>query len=107
MSRTYKIILLAVSGFAVILIFIAVALIVFVDTKAYKPQLEAAATAALGMEVRIEGRLGIGFSPGLLLTLRDVHILNGGRILSRPGRSGSGLVSSLCCETKSGSGISR
>jgi len=54
-----------------------------VDANAYKPHLEATASAALGMEVRIDGRPGIGFFPGLLLTLRDVHILNRERISSR------------------------
>ena len=78
MSKSLKIIFLAVSGFVALLIFIAVALVVFVDANAYKPHLEATASAALGREVRIDGRLGISFFPSLLLTLRDVHILNRG-----------------------------
>jgi uncharacterized protein involved in outer membrane biogenesis len=97
MSKSSRIILLAVSGFIVLLISVALALVVFVDTKAYKPQLEATAMAALGMEVRIDGRLGIGFFPGLLLTLRDVHILNGGAdiVTAREARIGVGLLSLL------------
>ena len=41
MSKSLKIIFLAVSGFVALLIFIAVALVVFVDANAYKPHLEA------------------------------------------------------------------
>jgi uncharacterized protein involved in outer membrane biogenesis len=97
MSKSYKIIFLAAGGFVALLISIAVALIVFVDANAYKSQLEATASAALGMEVRIDGRLGIGFFPSLLLTLRDVHILNGGAdfVTAREARIGVGLISLL------------
>ncbi len=76
MSKSLKIILFAVSGFVSLLVLGAVALLLFVDANAHKPRLEAAASAALGMEVRVGGRLGIGFFPGLLVTLEDVHIRN-------------------------------
>jgi uncharacterized protein involved in outer membrane biogenesis len=97
MSKSLKIIFLALSGFVALLIFIAVALVVFVDANSYKPRLEATASAALGMEVRIDGRLGIGFFPGLLLTLRDVHILNRGAniVTTKEARIGVGLLSLL------------
>jgi AsmA protein len=97
MSKSIKIIFLAAGGFVALLMFIAVALVVFVDANAYKSHLEATATGALGMEVRIDGRLGIGFFPGLLLTLRDVHILNGGAdiVTAREARIGVGLISLL------------
>ncbi len=78
MSKSLKIILFAVSGFVGLLALIVVALLLFVDANAYKPQLEAAASGALGMEVRVGGRLGIGIFPGLLVTLEDVHISNHG-----------------------------
>ncbi|MGB5079219.1 MAG: AsmA family protein [Burkholderiales bacterium] len=74
MSKSLKIILLAIGGFVGLLVFAAVAVLLFVDANAYKPRLEAAASGALGMEVRVGGRLGIGFFPGLLLTLGDVHL---------------------------------
>jgi len=97
MSKSFKIIFLAVGGFAVLLIFIAVALVVFVDANAYKPHLEATASAAFGMEVRIDGGLGIGFFPGLHLTLRDLHILSGGAdiVSAKEARIGVGLISLL------------
>ena len=74
MPRSVKIILFAVGGFVGLLILVAVALLVFVDINVYKPRLEVAASRALGMEVRVGGRLGIGFFPGLHVTLQDVHI---------------------------------
>lgn len=78
MSKSLKIILSTVSALIGLLILIAVALRLFGDVNAYRPQLEAAASAALGMEVSIGGRLGIGFFPGLLVTLEDVRIRNRG-----------------------------
>jgi hypothetical protein len=76
MSKSLKIILFAVAGFIGLLVLIAVAVLLFVDANAYKPRLEAAASGALGMEVRVGGRLGMGFFPGLHVTLQDVNIRN-------------------------------
>jgi uncharacterized protein involved in outer membrane biogenesis len=78
-SKSVKILLLSSGGFVALLACIAVALIFFVDANAYKPRLQAAASEALGMEVSIGGRLGIGFFPGMLLTMDDVHIHNRGK----------------------------
>jgi uncharacterized protein involved in outer membrane biogenesis len=78
MSKSLKIILFAVSGFVGLLVFVAVALFLFVDANAYKPRLEAAASEVLGMEVSVGGRLGIGFFPGLYVTLQDLNIRNRG-----------------------------
>ena len=78
MSKSLKIILFSLSGFVGLLVLVAVALLFFVDANAYKPRLEAAASEALGMEVRVGGRLGIGFFPGLHITMEDVHIRNRG-----------------------------
>ena len=76
MSKSLKIILFAVGGLVGLLVLAAVAVLLFVDANAYKPRLEAAASGALGMEVSVGGRLGIGFFPGLHVTLEDVHIRN-------------------------------
>ena len=78
MPRAVKIILFAVSGLVGLLVLLALALLFFVDANAYKPRLEAAASNALGMEVKVGGRLGFGFFPGLLITLEDAHIRNRG-----------------------------
>jgi uncharacterized protein involved in outer membrane biogenesis len=76
MSKSLKIILFTVGGLVGLLVLVAVALILFVDADAYKPRLEARASEALGMEVSVGGRLAIGFFPGLLATLGDVHVRN-------------------------------
>ncbi len=82
MTKPIKIILLAAGSLIGLLALIAVALLLFVDANAYKPRLEAAASDALGMQVKVDGQLGIGFFPGLLLTLKDVHIRNRGTDLA-------------------------
>jgi uncharacterized protein involved in outer membrane biogenesis len=58
---------------------VAAALLIFVDVDAYRPQLETAASEALGMEVSIAGPMGIELLPGLLLTLEDVRVADHGR----------------------------
>lgn len=78
MSSSLKILLFSVGGLFGFLILVAVALYIFVDVNAYKLRLEAAASDALGMEIHIDGRLGIGVSPGLHVTLEDVRIRNRG-----------------------------
>jgi uncharacterized protein involved in outer membrane biogenesis len=78
MANKWKIALFAAGGLFALLLLAAVALVLFVDMNALKPRLEEAATDALGMEVRIGGRLGIGFFPGLHATLEDVRIRNRG-----------------------------
>jgi len=70
--------LFAAGGLLAFLVLAAVALVLFVDVNAHKPRLEAAASDALRMEVRIGGRLGIGLFPGFHLTLEDVRIRNRG-----------------------------
>lgn len=78
MTKPLKNILFAIGGLLGLLIFISVVLYVFVDTNVYKSRLEGAASEALGMEVRVGGRLGIAFSAGLQVRLDDVHIRNRG-----------------------------
>ena len=78
MANKRKIALFAAGGLFALLILAAVALVLFVDVNAQKPGLEADASDALGMEVRIGGRLGIGFFPGFHLTLEDMRIRNRG-----------------------------
>lgn len=56
----------------------AVALVFFIDTPVFKPRFEATVSRVLGMDVKVNGRLGVEFSPGLLLTLEDVRIHNRG-----------------------------
>src|SRR5512141_36097 len=78
MSNKWKIALIAAGGLLALLILAAVSLVLFVDVNALKPRLEAAASDALRMEVRIGGRLGVGLFPGFHVTLVDVRIRNRG-----------------------------
>jgi uncharacterized protein involved in outer membrane biogenesis len=78
MSKSLKSILFAIVGIIGLVVLITVALFFFVDTSVYKPRLERVASEALGMEVRVDGRLRIGFFPGLRIRLDDVHIRNRG-----------------------------
>jgi AsmA protein len=78
MANQRKIALIAAGGLFALLILAAGALVLFVDVNTHKPWLEAAASDALGMEVRIGGRLGIGLFPGFHVTLEDVSIRNRG-----------------------------
>jgi hypothetical protein len=62
----------------------AITLIVFaiilalLNIQAFKPQIEAAASDALGMDVRVKGRLGITLFPGFGISLRDISVRNAG-----------------------------
>jgi len=74
MSKPFKIFLFIASGFVLLLVFVAGALLLFFDADTYKPRLETAASRTLGMDVRVGGRLGIDLFPGLCLTMENVHI---------------------------------
>jgi len=78
MANKRKITLFAAGGLFALLLLAVVALLLFVDVNALKPRLEAVASDALGMEVRIGGRMGIGLFPGFHVTLEDVRIRNRG-----------------------------
>jgi AsmA protein len=78
MSKSLKTISFAIGALIGLLVLIAIALGLFLDVNAYKPRFEAAVSDVFGMEVKVGGRLSIGFFPNLLVTLKDVHIRNRG-----------------------------
>jgi AsmA protein len=78
MSKSLKNIGYTIGALIGLLVLVAVALFLFLDVNAYKPRFEVAVSEALGLEVKVGGRLGIGFFPNLLVTLEDVHIRNRG-----------------------------
>jgi AsmA protein len=78
MSKSLKAITYAIGAIIGLLVLAAIALFLFLDINAYKPRLEAAASGITGMDVSVDGRLGVGFFPGLLVTLEDVHVRNRG-----------------------------
>lgn len=91
MLKPLKIILLTTSGLVGLLVVIAVALLLLVDANVYKPRLEAAASEALGWEVKLDGQLEVAFFPGLLLTMKDVHIRNRGMDLASASEARLGI----------------
>lgn len=78
MSKSLKAITLAIGALIGLLVLAAIALLFFLDINAYKPRLEAAVSSVTGMEVRVDGPIGVGFFPNVLVTLKDVHIRNRG-----------------------------
>ena len=54
------------------LVVFAIFLALLLNLQAFRPQIEAAASNALGMDVRIKGRLGIDLFPGFGISLRNV-----------------------------------
>ena len=80
--KALKIFLIAIGGLAALLLVLALAVLLFFDINDYKPRVEAAASNSLKMEVSVEGRLGIGYIPGLHITLENVRIRNRGTELA-------------------------
>jgi len=78
MPRPVKVAVLAISGLIILLIVLAVVLTSFVDANQYKGRLEATASAAFGVDVTIEGRLGIAVAPRLFVTMQNLHLRNRG-----------------------------
>ncbi|HEY6019736.1 MAG TPA: ATP-binding protein [Candidatus Paceibacterota bacterium] len=67
-----------VTAGVITLVVFAVILALLLNIQAFKPQIEAAASNALGMEVRIKGRLGIDLFPGIGISLKSVSVRKGG-----------------------------
>ncbi len=60
------------------LVVLAGILALLLNISAFAPQIEAAASTALGMDVRIKGRMGIALFPAFGLSLKDVNVRNRG-----------------------------
>ena len=71
MTRKRKKVLFITTGVISLVVF-AIVLILLLNLQAFKPQIEEAASSALGMEVRIKGRLGIALFPGFGISLKNV-----------------------------------
>ena len=57
-----------------ILVVVAIILALLINLQAFKPRIEGAASNALGMEVRIKGRLGIALVPVFGISLKGVSV---------------------------------
>lgn len=97
MTKSRKATTYAIGALIGLLVLAAIALFLFLDVNAYKARLEAAASGITGMEVSVNGRLGVGFFPGLLVTLEDVHIRNRGTelVTARKARIGVDFLALL------------
>ena len=75
-------VLFILGGAALALVLAAVVFVLMIDMDAYKPRIEAAASDATGLEVRINGKMGLSFFP-FGISARDIHVANrGDEILS-------------------------
>jgi uncharacterized protein involved in outer membrane biogenesis len=72
-----KKVLFIITG-VIALVVLAGILVLLLSIQAFKPQIETAASTALGMDVRIKGRIGIALFPVLGLSLKDVNVQNNG-----------------------------
>jgi uncharacterized protein involved in outer membrane biogenesis len=77
MALHKKKVLFIATGVITLVVFVGI-LAFLLNIKAFKPQIEAAASTALGMDVRIKGRVGIALFPGFGLSLKDVNVRNRG-----------------------------
>jgi uncharacterized protein involved in outer membrane biogenesis len=77
MALHKKKVLFITTGVITLAVFAGI-LALLLNIKVFKPQIEAAASSALGMDVRIKGRMGIALFPGFGLSLKDVNLQNKG-----------------------------
>jgi uncharacterized protein involved in outer membrane biogenesis len=77
MAMHKKKVLFITTGVIALVVFAGI-LALMLNIKAFKPRIEAAASTALGMDVRIKGGIGIALFPGFGLTLKDVNMRNKG-----------------------------
>ena len=77
MALNKKKVLFITTGVITLVVFAGI-LACLLNIKAFKPQIEAVASTALGMDVRVKGRMGIALFPGFGLSLKDVNVRNRG-----------------------------
>lgn len=77
-----KKVLFILGGVAAALVLAAVIFALTFHINSYKPHIEAVASGATGLEVRIKGKMGLSFFP-FGVSAKDIHVMNkGGEILS-------------------------
>lgn len=101
-----KKVLLALGGVAAALVLAAVIFVLSFDINSYRPRIEAAASEAMGLEVRIAGQMGLSLFP-FGVSAQDIHVTHkGSEIISVENlKLGVGLMPLLkkqikvtCCE---------
>ena len=82
MNAKKKKVLFVLGGGAAALVLAVVFFALTFNINSYRPRIEAAASAATGLEVRINGKMGLSFFP-FGVSAKDIHAANkGGEILS-------------------------
>ncbi|MBI5675090.1 MAG: AsmA family protein [Nitrospirae bacterium] len=82
MNDKMKKVLLVLGSGAAALVLAAVIFILTFDINSYRPRIEAAVSGATGMDVRINGKMGISFFP-FSISAEDIHVSNrGDKIIS-------------------------
>jgi uncharacterized protein involved in outer membrane biogenesis len=82
MKAKKKKVLFILGGGAATLVLVVVIFALTFDINSYRPRIEAAASGATGLEVRINGKTGLSFFP-FGVSAKDIHVANeGGEILS-------------------------
>lgn len=82
MNAKKKKVLFILGGSAVALVLAVVVFALTFNINFYKPRIEAAASGATGLDVRINGKMGLSFFP-FGVSAKDIHVANkGGEILS-------------------------
>jgi AsmA protein len=77
MNAKKKIVIYILGGVAVAIVLAAIVFTLTFDLNFYRFRIEAAASGATGLEVRINGKLGLSFFP-FGLSAKDIHIANKG-----------------------------
>ena len=77
MNANKKKVFFILGGAAAALILVVVIFAITFDINSYRPRIEAVASGATGLEVRINGKMGLSFFP-FGISARDVHVANNG-----------------------------
>jgi uncharacterized protein involved in outer membrane biogenesis len=82
MNAKMKKVLFVLGGIAVALVLAVVVFVLVFDINSYRPRIEAAASGATGLEVKINGKMGLSFFP-FGMSAKDIHVSNkAGEVLS-------------------------
>ncbi len=68
---------LVIAGSGALIVIAAIVAVLLFDINAHKPGIETAASRAIGLDVRINGKMGLSFFP-VRVSAHDVHIANKG-----------------------------
>jgi len=79
MSRLPRFALIGLGTVLALVLLVAAALFLLLDTDVYKSRLERVASQALGLDLSVAGRPEIDVFPGLQITLDDVHLRRQGK----------------------------